>query len=88
MHYTIKIDEYFLHKVPFWANLKIDVTENRIFWGISHVDSMSEIHSPGNFLLFRFNVTKLQARRNFCESFAVVFVTYSHTCKCLTENFR
>ena len=29
----------------------MDVTNNRIFWGISLVKLKSEIHSPGNFLL-------------------------------------
>ena len=38
-------------KCYFRANLKIDVTKNRIFWGISWVKLKSEIHSPGNFLL-------------------------------------
>ena len=51
MHFTIQIDEYFSIKWYFRANLNIDVTKNRIFWGISLVKSKSEIHSPGNFLL-------------------------------------
>ena len=51
MHFTIRIDQYFQHKVLFRANLKIDVTKNRIFRGISWVKLKSEIHSPGNFLL-------------------------------------
>ena len=38
-------------KCYFRANLKIDVTKNRIFWSISQVKLKSEIHSPGNFLL-------------------------------------
>ena len=38
-------------KCYFRANLKIDVTKNRILWGISQVKLKSEIHSPGNFLL-------------------------------------
>ena len=42
-------------KCYFRANLKIDVTKNIIFWGISLVKLKSEIHSPGNFLLFMFN---------------------------------
>ena len=39
-------------KSHFKANLKIDVTKNRVFWSISQVKPKSEIHSPGNFLLF------------------------------------
>ena len=31
MHFTTRIDEYFSIKCYFMANLKIDVTENRIF---------------------------------------------------------
>ena len=38
-------------KCYFRKNLEIDVTENRIFWGISYVKLKPEIHSPGNFLL-------------------------------------
>ena len=41
----------FSRKCYFRTNLQIDVTKNRIFWGISLVNSKSEIHSPGNFLL-------------------------------------
>ena len=33
------------------TNLKIDITKNRIFWGISSVKLKPEINSPGNFLL-------------------------------------
>ena len=40
-------------KCYFRANLKIDVTKNRIFRGISWVKLKSEIHSPGNFLLLQ-----------------------------------
>ena len=38
-------------KSYFRTNLKIDVTKNRIFWGISQLKLKSEIHSPDNFLL-------------------------------------
>ena len=55
-------------KCYFRDNLKIDVTKNRIFRGISWVKLKSEIHSPGNapkvvknttFLLFHKKLTYL-----------------------------
>ena len=48
MHFTMNI---FSIKCYIRANLKVDVTKNRTFCGISLVKSISEIHSPGNFLL-------------------------------------
>ena len=47
----------------FMVNLKIDVTENRIFWGISSVKLKSEIHSPGNFLLSLNIICRMQERK-------------------------
>ena len=43
-------------KCYFRANLKIDVTKNRIFRCILWVKLKSEIHSPGNFLLVKVDV--------------------------------
>ena len=52
MHFTqYKLINVFSIKCYFRANLKINVTKNRIFRGISLVKLKSEIHSPGNFLL-------------------------------------
>ena len=45
-----KLINIFSIKCYFRANLKIDVTKNIIFRGISWVKLKSEIHSPGNFL--------------------------------------
>ena len=45
-------------KCYFRASLKIDATKNGIFWGISWIKLKSEIHSPGNFLLFSTLSTK------------------------------
>ena len=46
-----RLTNIFSIKCYFRDNLKIDVTKNRIFLGISWVKLKSEIHSPGNFFL-------------------------------------
>ena len=46
-----KLMNIFSRKCYFRANLRIDVTKNIIFWGISQVKSQCEIHFRGNFLL-------------------------------------
>ena len=51
MYFIIQTGEYFCIKCYFRAILEIDVTKNRIFWGISLVKLKCEIHSPGNVLL-------------------------------------
>ena len=47
--FTIQADEYFSTKC-YIINLKMNVTKNRTFSGISLAKSKSEIHSPSNFL--------------------------------------
>ena len=51
IHFIIQIGDNFSIQCYFRANLKIYITETRVFWGISQVKSKSEIHSPGNFLM-------------------------------------
>ena len=53
MHFKLKLINIFSLKCYFGANLKIDITKNRIFWGISQAKLKSEIYSPGNFLLIQ-----------------------------------
>ena len=56
----------------FRANLKIDVAKNRIFWGISQVNSKSEIHSPDNFFLTVYQLPTSLAT-DCVESFLCLF---------------
>ena len=51
MHLQYKLMNIFIIKCYFRANLKIDVTKNRIFWGISLIKLRSDIDSSGNLVL-------------------------------------
>ena len=53
----------FIIKCYIRANLKIDVTENKIFWCISLAKLKSEIHSPGYILL----TMGFQSKHTFCS---------------------
>ena len=55
-----KLINIFSEKCYLRANLKIDVTKNRIFCGISQIKLKSEIHSLSNFLLVLINFFTLK----------------------------
>ena len=71
LHYILqyKLMNIFSIKCYFRANLKIDVTKNIIFWGISLSKWKSKIHSPGNFLLVVYCIAKMKIFRIFTENF-------------------
>ena len=60
------------------ANIKIDVTKTRIFFGISQVKSKSEIHSSGNFLLFVKSISWRLAEFHYNRG-----LWRPHTCTCI-----
>ena len=94
-----KLTNIFSIKCYFRANLKIDVTKNRIFRGISWVKLKSVTHSPGNFLLVEFKEmtesiieklkTERKSRNNInerVEEMTEILIKVSTKCLKITKN--